>query len=335
MVYRSAIVILFLVCLLPVQASAQLHLAVVSAGSVVEASDSIGEQSLRFVSDGGRSMDLVLDPRLMEISNPIVGDRFYPMSEDLARRILAQMSSIPPSQMEITIYLLPGMPSAEMSSFCSGAEVFIAPALAGWKAESGAYTLCHELGHAVQHLGLPARRGRGWSRYLQLRGLQDSSVYSEDAVHRDRPAEIFAEDFRVLFGGMLATTSGTQEKGDLPLPGEVEGLRQFFLEVIGLRWLAREEGIIAGNHPNPFNPSTVISLALNEELVAAGGVVEVRIVDTRGRVVKDFGGQPPSARLELRWKGRDQRGMPVASGRYIYQVRAGEVVTSGSMILLK
>ena len=36
--------------------------------------------------------------------------------------------------------------------------------------------------------------------YLPLRGITDLNVYSDAAPHADRPHEIFAEDFRALFG---------------------------------------------------------------------------------------------------------------------------------------
>lgn len=314
---------------------AQPHWTVVDADAVIGRSTPIDATTIRFVSEGGRSLTLGLDPRCMEINNPIAGDRFHPLDEELARRILSQMVAMPPSAMEVTIYLLPGLPTVEMSSFCSGAEVFIAAGLADWPEAVAASTLTHEIGHAVQHLGLPGRRGPGWERYLELRGLTDTSIYSEQAAHYQRPAEIFAEDFRVLFGGEPATVSGTQENPDLPSPETVDGLREFFLQVMALQWLSFQGGITAHNVPNPFNPSTVILLDLAEEAVLAGGQVQVVVFDARGRLVRRFEPVAVSPQIQLHWEGRDDAGRPVASGRYVYRARVGASVVTGSMILLK
>jgi hypothetical protein len=43
-----------------------------------------------------------------------------------------------------------------------------------------------------------------------LRGL-DASRYQANAVHALRPHEVWAEDFRALFGGAIATSNGTIE----------------------------------------------------------------------------------------------------------------------------
>ena len=51
----------------------------------------------------------------------------------------------------------------------------------------------------------------------------------------NRPHEIFAEDFRALFGGPTANYSGTIENPGLVHPGAVPGLAAFFLNLTGAR----------------------------------------------------------------------------------------------------
>jgi hypothetical protein len=290
---------------------------------------------LRYTSESGFVVELITDPSQVEIANPLFDGLFHPFPSELVHRALEEMEPLGGERLAVTVHLLPGLPAGIGSSFATGGEIFLAPAVAPWAPETAAYTLVHELGHAVQHLQLPDRAGPGWSRYLQLRGLTDTEVHHVDAVHRDRPGEIFAEDFRALFGGPLATASGSIENPDLPLPREVAGLSEFFLEVLAGRWRPRPALIAVGNHPNPFNPATVIRVRLDEGVAPQLGPVRLSVHDAQGRRVRDLGSFAPRAILEVRWDGRDARGRTVASGRYLCRVEAGGQVLSAPMILLK
>ena len=85
-----------------------------------------------------------------------------------------------------------------------------------------------------------------------------------------------------------------------------------------------------GNFPNPFNPTTRIAFALPE-----AGDVEVAIYTVGGRLVKTLGGAFGPGLGSLLWDGRDSSGAPVASGVYLYRVRAGRETRDGRMVLLK
>lgn len=70
--------------------------------------------------------------------------------------------------------------------------------------------------------------------------------------------------------------------------------------------------------PNPFRTETALVLALPRE-----GVVDVRILDTTGRLVKNLRSDLLAAnRHELRWNGLDEAGASVAPGLYFVEVRA-------------
>jgi hypothetical protein len=85
------------------------------------------------------------------------------------------------------------------------------------------------------------------------------------------------------------------------------------------------------NAPNPFNPTTTIRLALPEATPWT-----VTVYDVQGRLVKEFNGQTAGAAfVDVQWNGLDQRGTPVASGVYLYRVRADHFVDVKKMVLLK
>lgn len=87
----------------------------------------------------------------------------------------------------------------------------------------------HELGHAVDFRLMTEKR---WAEYRKIRGLTDTTKYRDTSPHhKDRPREVFAEDFRLLFGGELAAEK-PHENPNLLDPQEVPGLKDFFLSLV-------------------------------------------------------------------------------------------------------
>jgi hypothetical protein len=85
------------------------------------------------------------------------------------------------------------------------------------------------------------------------------------------------------------------------------------------------------NHPNPFNPATTISFALVEK-----GAVNLSIFTAEGRLVATLVDDiRPAGFNEIPWDGRDAAGNLVASGIYVYRLKAGKTVLTRKMILLK
>ena len=86
------------------------------------------------------------------------------------------------------------------------------------------------------------------------------------------------------------------------------------------------------NWPNPFNAATTFEYELSRE-----GQVEFHICDLLGRrIVTLAEGRQPAGLHQLRWEGRDQAGMSVASGIYLYQLRFEEgEVRSGRLTVLR
>ena len=85
------------------------------------------------------------------------------------------------------------------------------------------------------------------------------------------------------------------------------------------------------NYPNPFNPETTIKYNLAE-----GAEVQLRIYNIVGQLVRTLvAEQQPAGRYQVRWAGRDDRGMVVSSGIYFYQIAAGKFSDVKRLMLLK
>ncbi len=86
------------------------------------------------------------------------------------------------------------------------------------------------------------------------------------------------------------------------------------------------------NYPNPFNPSTIIRFAL-----PADATVSLRIYDILGREVRRLiDGNSYSAGIHsVTWFARDDRGVPVSNGVYLYRIEAGGYMQVKRMVLLR
>ena len=85
------------------------------------------------------------------------------------------------------------------------------------------------------------------------------------------------------------------------------------------------------NHPNPFNNETIIKFS-----VPKSGRVEVAIYNIHGKHIRLLSNDYYGAGIHsLRWNGRDDDGLPVASGMYLCQIKSGDQRDVRSMILSK
>lgn len=86
------------------------------------------------------------------------------------------------------------------------------------------------------------------------------------------------------------------------------------------------------NFPNPFNPDTTIGYELAES-----ADVTLQIYNVVGQVVRTLIAAEPQSvgRYQVRWDGMDDRGMPVSSGIYFYQISAGKFQDVRKLMLLK
>jgi hypothetical protein len=80
------------------------------------------------------------------------------------------------------------------------------------------------------------------------------------------------------------------------------------------------------NSPNPFNPMTLIEFSLPR-----AGYATVRVFDARGRLVAT----PVNSMVEAGYNAVNWDGRGRPSGIYYYQLRSGDIVETGKMMLLK
>lgn len=89
--------------------------------------------------------------------------------------------------------------------------------------------------------------------------------------------------------------------------------------------------ILHQNYPNPFNPETVILYELPQM-----SQVEVAIFNLLGERIRTLANQRQIAgQHRLHWDGRNEFGMSVPSGVYLYRLRAGDFVQTRKMVLMQ
>jgi len=85
------------------------------------------------------------------------------------------------------------------------------------------------------------------------------------------------------------------------------------------------------NFPNPFNPSTTISVELDKG--TSGAIV---IYNVNGQVVITLhNGYINPGLTSFQWDGNDQAGLSVSGGTYIYRLLIDGYTQSQKMVLLK
>jgi hypothetical protein len=88
---------------------------------------------------------------------------------------------------------------------------------------------------------------------------------------------------------------------------------------------------LEANYPNPFNPSTTIRFTLDQT-----EDVNLTVYNTSGQVVKSLvNGSVSAGQHEVKWNATDISGNTVASGIYLYTLRAGNKTETRRMIFLK
>lgn len=88
---------------------------------------------------------------------------------------------------------------------------------------------------------------------------------------------------------------------------------------------------LLGNYPNPFNPETTISFAIQNP-----GHVSLDIYNLKGQKVKTLVNEnKTSGRHDIVWNGKDENNSNVSSGVYFYKMRNGKYSSTKKMILMK
>jgi len=274
--------------------------------------DSLGNPWLRL--PGGGTFELIGSPLDGGFAN--VGDgTFHPFDAAEVRAALAGVR-YPLGSVPVEIFILPFPRRDAIESAAGPGVVFLAPGVRPIPVEQQDATVVHELGHVVQRALMPDDDVEAWSRYRALRGITDPVRFAAGAPHADRPHEIFAEDFRALFGGTLAVASGTIENATIAPPSSVSGLAAFIAS------LTEPAPVRLAAWPNPGRGAVTFARAS-----AAEGAGPLDVFDLAGRRIAVLAPQPAAHGWTWTWDGRDDSGRELAGGVLIARER-GAVRTS-------
>jgi len=86
-----------------------------------------------------------------------------------------------------------------------------------------------------------------------------------------------------------------------------------------------------GNYPNPFNPST--SIKFSTERFSDVTVTVYSLIGQKIQTIHN--GELMAGTYDVKWYGTDAGGNKVPSGVYFYEVRSGDRIKTGKMLLLK
>jgi hypothetical protein len=200
---------------------------------------------------------------------------------------------------------------------------------------------------------------------IYIRNPEVSTAYkyfSEDAVvangkgnnisielfsHSDKPVDLLVHGLEFFDGyDIILIDRNTGRKYELQnnvLSGILtgKGKREFTLLIGTGEYMTDayssilpREFHLSDNYPNPFNPETTIDYSIPESHRMIPVVIEV--YNVLGQKVRMLVDEIQNAGFySVRWDGRNDHGYSVASGLYIYTIRAGNFTDRKSMIYLR
>jgi len=270
-----------------------------------------GAETARYITqDGGTACLEVPGARRWTLCGE--GGPFSPVPADEVVEALEEIS-YPLGRIEASVVILPLPRCGLLDSSAEGRVVFLTPGSSRVAREHVHYTVAHEVGHLVHNVLMPDSREDLWREFARLRSL-DFEAARDAGAHAARLHEVFAEDFRVLFGSDLADCGSGVENHDLPAPERVAGLREFFVSLAS----GPGPGIAVSVRPNPFSERLEI---LSAAVGNAPAIDAIEIFDVRGRCVAAF--KPAAGSGVITWDGRSASGAPAPPGIYFLAVRAG------------
>ena len=168
-------------------------------------------------------------------------------------------------------------------------------------------------------------------------GGDEASVPAENIDPELVPLGLSAEEKQDLLAFIRALTDSTiavhvpaRVPSGLPPPG-LELAAEAGLVVPVPVPVARPVAVRLFNFPNPFNASTLISVALPE-----AGEVDIEVYNILGQAVRRlFRGYRPAGVYRLAWDGRDEGGRAAASGVYLISAQMGGARYLARMTLLR
>ena len=269
--------------------------------------------ALWLVLPGGMSYELITS-----VSDPAVtnhGDGAFHAFD--AGEVAGALAAVryPLDGVSADVFILPYPRRAGLTSAAGPGLILLSPGVYPVPREQQQAEFVHDLGHVVQYAHLPDQDATSWSRYRTLRGITDVSLYCEAAAHADRPHEIFAEDFRGLFGGPLANSTGNIENASLTPPTQIAGLADFILQLSGAALT-----VTLGARPNPARGPVLFSRK-------GSATVALDLFDLAGRRLATVAPEAVADGVRWSWDGRDQSGRRAGPGVVFARARDGSAST--------
>ena len=88
---------------------------------------------------------------------------------------------------------------------------------------------------------------------------------------------------------------------------------------------------LADNYPNPFNPATTIEFS-----IANDSHVNLSIYNVKGQLVRTLVDEfKINNHYKIVWDGKNDHGIPVASGVYFYRLETDSFSESKKLILMR
>jgi hypothetical protein len=180
-----------------------------------------------------------------------------------------------------------------------------------------------ESNHDTLFVEVSTDGGNNWNRLPQF---ISASGFSFAQYNASLAAYLGNADVRVQFH-FKSDASGRREGiyiDDIAISGITTGIEDGIVTLPDAISLAQ-------NYPNPFNPSTKISF-----FMLGPGKAELAVFDLLGRQIRSLVRADMAAgEHQITWDGRDNSGADVASGVYVYRLRAGDASISRRMTLLR
>jgi hypothetical protein len=259
---------------------------------------------------GGATFELISSPLDPDITNHGDGS-FHPFS---AAEVQGALSGLryPLDGIAADVFILPMPRRAGLASVAAPGVILLSPGVYTLSPAQQHSEFVHELGHVVQYRRLPDSDAAQWARYRAMRGIADETVYRADASHPYRPHEIFAEDFRALFGDPLAVSTGTIENSTLLPPVQVAGLSDYLLALTG-----EPIRIALGATPNPARGPVMFFSR------AGATPTELELFDVTGRRIARLAPETSGIWTRWSWDGRSASGERLVAGVVFARTRDG------------
>ena len=137
-------------------------------------------------------------------------------------------------------------------------------------------------------------------------------------------------DFRQIYATILKNHLGIGNTAEKNILKRNFTTLPFLNDTTGINSAVPNQFSLAQNYPNPFNPTTKIKFS-----IAKGSKVKITIYDMLGRKVRDIvNGYHKPGRYTIDFNAA-ANGSKLASGVYIYRIKAGGFTASKKMTLLK